>query len=359
MEKGNTLWAAPMYTTFYRTWWTECYGGFRGPGTECVSLCNPDGHGSTDRQTLFHHLPPFDRSPIPRYPFLWEYTTTTGHAGDAFMKRWGIAGWAIATALIATCLPVSAESNLWISYYFAGEQNYAAGEHADGDTLLRSARAEAARDPESAYRLANTLDALGRTSMALDQFEQAEQYFLCALELKENALGPNSRFVPPTLNNLGDLYLIMGDEARAECRYRRALDIHERDQWNVEVCRSLNGMALIHARRDESVHAEELLKRAISIHERHQRRWHPWLATARINLGNLYTGLGRLDEAEELFEMAAYAQSRSLEARHPDVALRLYAQAALFAKIGDYAQARELDDRAEAMMAEFTRRNRR
>jgi tetratricopeptide (TPR) repeat protein len=263
----------------------------------------------------------------------------------------------IAAACVLACASASAELNLWISYYYHGENNYQAGEFVDSDILLETAREEHCRDCDAAHRLAANLDHLGMTNMALENYEESEKYLKCALDLKETKLGKRSRFVPKTLNNLGDLYFVTNDIERAERMYRRALDLNRRDQLNIEVCRSLNGMALIHNERSEYVQAEELLKRAIDIHERHLRRWHPYLATVSVNLGALYVNLGRYEEAEPLFDKAQFIQEKALGGEHPDVALRLSAQAALYAKLGKYSKAAALQEEADEMNARFARVN--
>jgi tetratricopeptide (TPR) repeat protein len=255
------------------------------------------------------------------------------------------------------CADGTAELNLWTSYYFAGTANHDAGEYADAEKLLAAAQGEYLKDPTLAHRRANTLDRIGMTAMALEDFESAERFFKCALELKEVALGPESRTVPVTLNNLGDLYYLCGQKEEAEARYRRALAIHETDQLNIEVARSLNGMALIEVGKGNVVEAEELLRRAVDLHERHMRRLHPYCATAYVNLGTLYTHQDRLDEAMMPFERAMYIQNHALGDHHPDVAVRKSATAAWLAKRGKNGEAARLDREALAVREHFSKLN--
>ena len=252
-----------------------------------------------------------------------------------------------------------AESNLWISYYYAGETNRQVGEYADAVTLLAQARDEHNRGEDETHRLANTLDRIGVTEMALEDYEQAEQCLMCALDLKERHLGSDSLLVPVTLNNLGDLYYVMGDAAKAERYYRRALEGNKKDEMNIEVSRSLNGMAIVHNDLGEHVEAEELLKRARDIHEGHMRRLHPYCATVYTNLGILYTNLKRYDEAKAAFKQARYIQGKSLPEEHPDVALRLSAEAALCAKLEHYSKAAALEKKADEIRAKFAELNHR
>ena len=65
------------------------------------------------------------------------------------------------------CEPCHAVLNLWISYYFQGDANYAVGEYSDAQTLLARARQEHCKDKDEAWRLACNLDSIGVNEMAL------------------------------------------------------------------------------------------------------------------------------------------------------------------------------------------------
>ena len=249
---------------------------------------------------------------------------------------------AVAT-LLTLGVPAQAELNLFISYYFAGEDRFETGEYLEADVEFN----EALGEEQKAYREADVLDGLGRVYMSQSRYEESEKALQEALRLKERSLGDEHRFVPITLNNLADLYYVTGRIDEAEPVYRKALEINERDQLNLEVCRSLNGMALIHNSRGEYVQAEDLLKRAIALHEKAERRDHPFLATSLTNLGILYTNLGRYEEAGDLFHQAAYIQDKFLRADHPDVAVRLTGEAALYRATGQGSLAAQAAARAE------------
>lgn len=240
-------------------------------------------------------------------------------------------GWmALALVLAGFCGAATAELNLWVSYYFAGGERFGDGDYKEAESLLNNGLPETSK----AYREGDTLDALGRVYTSQGRFEDADRAYQEALRLKQRSLGKRHRVAAVTLNNLGDLYYVWGKTDRANDYYRDALDINRRDQLNIEVCRALNGLALIHNANGELVEAEELLKRAIAIHEKAERRDHPYLATVLVNLSILYTNMGRNEEAEPLLRRAEYVQDRALRADHPDVAVRLQAAAALYHATG-------------------------
>jgi tetratricopeptide (TPR) repeat protein len=195
------------------------------------------------------------------------------------------------------------------------------------------------------------------THAAVGNYEAAERCYKCALKLLRKHYGKRSRDVPMVLNNLGDLYYIAGREDEAGPLYRQALDIFERDQRHVEVCHSLNGLALLHNDAGEHTQAEKLLTRGIRIHEKASRREDPNLATLRVNLGALCTNLGRYDEAEVLFDKAKYIQDKVLRANHPDKAIRLHAYAGLLVRTNRIEEARQAKAEAEAIQAEQAKTN--
>jgi len=161
-------------------------------------------------------------------------------------------GWvALALMLGGLCINAGAELNLWVSYYFAGEERFGDGDYKEAETLLASGLPET----KTAFREAETLDALGRVYTSQGRFEDADKAFQEALRLKRRSLGKEHREVPVSLNNIADLYYVWGKVPETESLYREALDINRRDQLSAEVCRSLNGLALIHNANGEYVEA--------------------------------------------------------------------------------------------------------
>jgi tetratricopeptide (TPR) repeat protein len=259
---------------------------------------------------------------------------------------------ALATASLSLFAPAaSAEMNLWVCFHYAGEDAYNNADYGDAETLIRAAKTET----DVAHRQAFSIDALGSAYFSRMEYAQAEMCFLEALRLKEKSLGKRSREVPVTLNNLADLYYLGDRLGEAEKLYRRALDIHERDPWNVEVCRSLNGLALLRNDTGDYVQAEKLLKRAIAIHDKTQRRRHPYQATVLVNLGIMYMNLDRIEEVEPLFLRAESIQDAVVRKNHPDVAVRLEAHAALLNVTGRLDEAEAMQEQAKVIFAERKR----
>lgn len=238
--------------------------------------------------------------------------------------------------------------NLWISHHFAGIENYYTGDYNDAVKVFEAAAVEAHKK----YRTAETHENLGIAATALGQFEQAEEHFRTALAMRRDSLGNKHPQVASILNNLADLLYLEGRAEETDSLYREALDLLERDQFSLEVARSLNGLALLSNDAGDTVKAEEMLKRALAIHEKGQRRDHAFAATVATNLGILYTHLGRYEEAGPMFERAKYIQDVKLREGHPDVAVRLQATAFLLNRMGQGAEAGQLAVESDSIRAE-------
>lgn len=269
----------------------------------------------------------------------------------AYMNRQArLAALALLALLLGTAGSAQAEMNLWISRHFMGIATYDQGQYQEALGVLEAALNETG----SKHRHAATLDQLGQLHTALGRFDEAESYYKRALDEKESSLGKKHRDLAETLNNLADLYYLSGKADRCEGLYRRALEINKRDQLNIQVCRSLNGLALLENDASDKIEAEKFLQRAIKIHQKAERRDQPYYATVLTNLGILYTNNGRYDEAAPLFEKAEFVQKQSLRGDHPDVALRMHATAALLQAQGKNNEAATLAAQADEIRAKQT-----
>lgn len=252
---------------------------------------------------------------------------------------------ALCLAGIASAEAPNKQRNLWISHHYAGIENYYTGDYNDAAHLFEAAALDAHRK----YRSADTHGGLGRACTALGKFDEAETHYRDALAMKRSSLGKNHPFNASSLNDLADLLYLLERTDESASLYREALEIMERDEVNLEVARSLNGLALIAHDAGDNVAAEEMLKRALNIHDKGLRRDHPYTATVLTNLGILYTHLARYEEAKPAFTRASYIQGVKLHDGHPDVAVRMHAEAFLQLALTNRGEAARLATDADAI----------
>ena len=108
----------------------------------------------------------------------------------------------------------------------------------------------------------------------LGSYERAEQLYLTALDIREQALEPGHAALGTSHNGLGRLHLDRGDALAAERHLRRALEIRRRalapGNWHIAHTEALLGASLLEQGR--AAEAEILLRTAVPIIEAHRGR---------------------------------------------------------------------------------------
>lgn len=179
-------------------------------------------------------------------------------------------------------------------------------------------------------------------------YAEAEALSLRALQIREQALGPDHPEVASSLHHLGYLYWSQGKYAEAEPLHVRVLQIREQVQGpdHPEVADTLNNLANLYRMQGRYAEAEPLYLRALHIREQAQGPDHPDLAGLLDNLAIIYCEQGMYAEAEPLRLKAVYLREQGLGPDHPGTALSLNNLAELYREQGRYAEAEPLYLRA-------------
>jgi len=194
------------------------------------------------------------------------------------------------------------------------------------------------------YKLAECYRTLG-------DYAKAEPLYNRALAIWEKALGRDHPHVAMSLNNLAQIYKSLGDYSKAESLLKRALDIREKtlgpDHPNVATC--LNNLADLYHSLGNYEKAEFLYGRSLTIREKVLGPDHPRVATSLNNLAGLYKDLGDYAKAEPLFRRALAINEKAFGPDHPRVAICLNNLAALYQSLGNYAKSEPLFRRSLAI----------
>jgi len=179
-------------------------------------------------------------------------------------------------------------------------------------------------------------------------YAAAEPLYQRALKIDEDLLGPDHPDVATSLNNLAELYRVLGRFAEAEPLYLRALMISEEalGQDHPYVAIWLNNLALLYDSQGRYEEAEPLYLRALKITEKALGPDHSKVATRLNNLAALYDSLGRYEEAEPMYKRALEINEKALGGDHPRVAAGLNNLALLYDNQGRYAEAESMYKRA-------------
>ncbi|WP_437841990.1 tetratricopeptide repeat protein [Sorangium sp. So ce1153] len=200
--------------------------------------------------------------------------------------------------------------------------------------------------------VATSLDSLAALLWAKGDYAAAEPLYRRALAILEKALGPEHPDVAESLNNLAGLLQVRGDYTAAEPLYRRALAIREKalGPEHPDVAESLNNLAGLLQVRGDYAAAEPLYRRALAIREKALGPEHPDVAESLNNLAGLLQVRGDYAAAEPLYRRALAIREKALGPEHPDVAESLDNLAGLLDEKGDYAAAEPLYRRALAIL---------
>jgi tetratricopeptide (TPR) repeat protein/CHAT domain-containing protein len=150
---------------------------------------------------------------------------------------------------------------------------------------------------------------------------QAERLYLSLLEAERRVLGPRHTSVAATLGELGTLYTTIGDYERAETFLREAREIQQevRGPKHLRVGIILNALGLLYTRKGDLEPAASYLEAALAVFRDAGAAGR--LATAHLNLAEVYRSLGDLDKAEPICRQAVSDLRSTLREGDPRIAL--------------------------------------
>ncbi|MCA9650661.1 MAG: tetratricopeptide repeat protein [Myxococcales bacterium] len=219
---------------------------------------------------------------------------------------------------------------------------------AEGLQLRELAVGLAAGDPVAE---AGARDDLAAVLGGQGKYEEAEAEHRRALELYEQALGPEHPSVATTRSNLAIVLDQEGKHEESVAEQRKALALLERvrgpEHPDTAQARNNLGLALYSAGKYEE--AEAQLRRALELHERVLGPKHLQVANTRNNLGLLLDRAGRAEEAEVEHRKALALRLELLGPESPDLAQSWNNLALALYGEGKYAEAAAEQRRALAL----------
>ncbi len=161
-----------------------------------------------------------------------------------------------------------------------------------------------------AKKILETKDLLNWVIAASGPFKSAALWQLIApiyeetLQILEVKLGAEHQDVATTLNNLAELYCLIGDYKKALPLYQRALEIYEKvlGAQHPSVATILNNLAGLYENMGEYERALPLFQEALEIREKVLGAQHPSVATTLNNLAGLYHQMGDHEKALKLYQ---------------------------------------------------------
>ena len=199
------------------------------------------------------------------------------------------------------------------------------------------------------YDLGRLYNLLGMLYDLQNQFEEAEKYYLAAIEIRERLVKKNADAYEPDLamsyNNVGNFYYKQNQLDKAEKYYSAAIEIYERlvkenaDVYEPYLATVYNNAGEFYANQDHLEKSEKYYLDAIEIRERLVKKnadaYEPDLAGSYNNAGLFYSNQGQPEKAEKYYLAAIEIRERlvkkNADAYEPDLA-RSYNNAGIFYK---------------------------
>lgn len=196
--------------------------------------------------------------------------------------------------------PPPPKATTWASDTEAGAKAFKEGHLEDAERSLEVARERAAIGKGNELEVAASLVNLAVVRRAQGDIAGALELQNEALAIREKMLGADHPAVASSLNNIAGLYSAEDNYAAAEPLLTRALSIREKALGadNRYTAESLNNLALLHAAQGRYPEAEPLYQRAAAIFEQQKRNGD--LATVLENYAALLEDTGRSDEAKQM-----------------------------------------------------------
>jgi len=267
------------------------------------------------------------------------------------MKR----GWLFLIVLCLGVLPAASAGGEGTSQEKADSLNqqavelYQAGRYQEALPLQKRALElnEQALGPEHPG-IATSLSNLAGLYQAMGAFDQALPLYQRTLKIREKALGPEHPDTAASLNNLAALFWAMAAYDQALPLYQRALKIREKvlGPEHPDTSVSLNNLAMLYHSMGAYDQALPLFQRALTIREKVLGPEHPATATSLSNLAGLYEDQGAYAKAVPLHQRALQIMEKALGPDHPRTATSLNNLALQYRSLGTYDQALPLYQRA-------------
>ena len=231
---------------------------------------------------------------------------------------------------------------------------HAAAEHgqpAEAERWFRAALGHAEAGDVAAVALAPVLSELAALRRQAGDLAESEQLLQRALEILDDAAGPQDAQLLHTASALGRVRAARGDTGLARRMLERALDLGERllGPEHRELAGLLGDLSRLHLGAGAYASAEPLLLRLYDLTCREKGEDHADAATVLADLALARQALGRHQGIEARWRQVLAVRERSLVPELSAAAMALEHLAEACAARGKLAEAMQLFQRAETM----------
>lgn len=205
------------------------------------------------------------------------------------------------------------------------------------------------------FDVASAMDNLGDIYGLMGRFDDGERTLKKGIDLLDRSFGKGAETVPnydKMLNDLGNLYLDAGRLSDAEAVMRRSLAITRArsGEAHPNVAATTGNLATVLEHEARYAEAEKLYQQTLQAYERLYGPNHPTTAIGLNNLANAYSAQGKNEAAAGLQQRVLAIYEKAFGADSPDVGRALNNLANSYANLGRNEEALDLFRRSAAVM---------
>lgn len=174
------------------------------------------------------------------------------------------------------------------------------------------------------------------------ELREAIKFYNQSLALKKKHLGENIVHddIAKSLNNLGNVWLALGEYDEAEGLFQQALDIRQELGLSDAISTSLLSLGVLYRDRGQLEEAESYLERSLDLRRKvYKETDHSRLASVLASMGVCLQLQGRWTQAAQYYQQALEMQGRLWPDGHRDTAITLREMAQLAVSQGDALRA--------------------
>ncbi len=190
-------------------------------------------------------------------------------------------------------------------------------------------------------QIAESVNDLGVLMRARGNYDAAEQYLRRAVDMRRRLFKTDHNDLAISIEELGRVLRDKGELAEAEPLFREGLEMRRRIFGNEhhETVASLGSVALLLRDLGDFESAEPLFREALTTYQNILEDNHPWIATAKSNLALVLINLQNWEEAESLLHKALEIERATLDDNHPYLAIRLNHLGTIYRNQSRYVEA--------------------
>lgn len=258
---------------------------------------------------------------------------------------------ALGLCLFITVAPICAEDTQWEQMNEQGLKAIKDNNLEEAETIFKQAEEKLTNSGHQDADLATVKHHMAEIYEKQGKYQDAENYYKEALQLRQENLGDDSLLTARTMVNLGRMY-------EKELKMNEAADTF--NKAGVIIDKSLGGQYpgigqpadlvkwLDNQAEKEDKVPSHATKQADRLEKQHGAN-HPEASDKLNNLGDFYRAHGKFDQAEELYKRAAYSNPL-VEHSDPAAAKRFVDLATLYQHQGRMDEAEKYFERAESLL---------